>query len=39
MRAGDKEVWLGRDPLAPVKDAVTADGDVVVPIDAAARRR
>src|SRR5690606_26821489 len=25
----------GRDPLAPVKDAVTADGDVVVPIDAA----
>lgn len=26
----------GRDPLAPVKDAVTADGDVVVPIDAEA---
>lgn len=26
----------GRHPLAPVKDAVTADGDVVVPIDAAA---
>lgn len=24
----------GRDPLAPVKDAVTADGDVVIPIDA-----
>lgn len=24
----------GRDPLAPVKDAITADGDVVVPIDA-----
>jgi len=24
----------GRDPLAPVKDAFTADGDVVVPIDA-----
>ena len=23
----------GRDPLAPVKDAVTADGDIVVPID------
>lgn len=23
----------GRDPLAPVKDAITADGDVVVPID------
>ena len=26
----------GRDPLAPSKDAVTADGDVVVPIDALA---
>jgi hypothetical protein len=26
----------GRDPSAPVKDAVTADGDVVVPIDAEA---
>ena len=25
----------GRDPSAPVKDAATADGDVVVPIDAA----
>lgn len=25
----------GRDPLAPIKDAVTADGEVVVPIDAA----
>ena len=24
----------GRDPLAPIKDAVTADGNVVVPIDA-----
>ena len=24
----------GRDPLAPIKDAVTADGDIVVPIDA-----
>lgn len=24
----------GRDPLAPIKDAVTADGDVVVPIEA-----
>ncbi len=23
----------GRDPVAPIKDAVTADGDVVVPID------
>ncbi len=26
----------GRDPLAPIKDAVTADGDVMVPIDAEA---
>ena len=26
----------GRDPQAPIKDAVTADGDVVIPIDAAA---
>ena len=26
----------GRDPTAPIKDAVTADGDVVVPIDAEA---
>jgi hypothetical protein len=26
----------GRDPLAPIKDAVTADGDVVVPLDAKA---
>ena len=26
----------GRDPLAPLKDAVTVDGDVVVPIDARA---
>jgi len=26
----------GRDPLAPIKDAVTADGDVVVPVDAEA---
>ena len=23
----------GRDPLAPIKDAVTADGEVVIPID------
>jgi hypothetical protein len=23
----------GRDPLAPIKDAITSDGDVVVPID------
>ena len=27
---------FGRDPLAPIKDAVTADGDVVVPMDAEA---
>jgi len=26
----------GRDPLAPIKDAVTVDGDIVVPIDAEA---
>lgn len=26
----------GRDPLAPLKDAFTADGDVVIPIDARA---
>lgn len=26
----------GRDPLAPIKDALTVDGDVVVPIDARA---
>ena len=26
----------GRDPLAPIKDTVTVDGDVVLPIDAAA---
>jgi len=26
----------GRDPLAPIKDAVTADGDIKVPIDAEA---
>ncbi len=26
----------GRDPLPPIKDAVTADGDVVVPLDAEA---
>ena len=23
----------GRDPLAPIKDAVTADGDIVIPVD------
>ena len=26
----------GRDPLAPIKDAVTADGDITVPLDAEA---
>ena len=26
----------GRDPLAPVRDAVTADGDIIVPLDAEA---
>ena len=26
----------GRDPLAPVKDAITADGDLTIPIDAEA---
>lgn len=25
---------FGRDPIAPVKDAITVDGDVVIPIDA-----
>jgi hypothetical protein len=29
----------GRDPLAPIKDAVTADGDVAVPLDAETARR
>jgi len=38
---GEPEVTLSplayrRDPLAPIKDAVTADGDVVVPLDAEA---
>ncbi len=28
----------GRDPLAPIKDAVTTDGDVVVPLDVATRQ-
>ncbi len=26
----------GRDPLAPIEDAVTADGDVIAPLDAEA---
>ncbi|MFZ5752368.1 MAG: phage tail tube protein [Pseudomonadota bacterium] len=30
------EFTYGRDPLAPIKDAVTADGDVVVPLYAEA---
>jgi hypothetical protein len=33
---GSELLGYGRDPLAPVKDAVTADGDIVVPIDAEA---
>ena len=33
---GSELLGYGRDPLAPIKDAVTADGDVVVPIDAEA---
>lgn len=33
---GSELLGYGRDPLAPVKDAITADGDVVVPIDARA---
>ncbi|MSU92067.1 hypothetical protein GE300_21200 [Rhodobacteraceae bacterium 2CG4] len=31
-----ENIPYGRDPLAPIKDAVTADGDVVVPLDAEA---
>ena len=27
-------IGYGRDPLAPIKDAVTVDGDVVIPMDA-----
>ncbi|WP_372838672.1 phage tail tube protein [Phaeovulum sp.] len=31
---GNELLGFGRDPLAPIKDAVAVDGDVVVPIDA-----
>jgi len=31
---GSELLGYGRDPLAPIKDAVTADGDVVIPLDA-----
>ncbi len=31
---GSDLLGYGRDPLPPVKDAITADGDVVIPIDA-----
>lgn len=30
---GNELLGYGRDPLPPVKDAITSDGDVVVPID------
>ncbi len=30
---GNDLLGFGRDPLAPIKDAVTVDGDVVMPID------
>jgi len=33
---GSELLGYGRDPLSPIKDAVTADGDVAVPIDAEA---
>jgi len=33
---GSELLGYGRDPLAPVKDAITADGDLTVPIDAEA---
>ena len=33
---GSELLGYGRDPLAPIKDAVTADGDVIAPIDAEA---
>ena len=31
---GSELLGYGRDPIDPVKDAITADGDVVIPIDA-----
>ena len=33
---GSELLGYGRDPLAPIKDAITSDGDLVVPIDAEA---
>jgi hypothetical protein len=36
LLVGVEDGVYGRDPLAPIKDAVTADGDVVVPLDAEA---
>ena len=33
---GSELLGYGRDPLAPIKDAVTVDGDVAIPIDAVA---
>jgi hypothetical protein len=35
---GSELLGYGRDPLAPIKDAVTADGDVVIPLDASSIR-
>ena len=33
--AASTPLAYGRDPLAPIKDAITADGDLTVPLDAA----
>lgn len=33
LKPGWKHIAHGRDPLTPIKDAVTADGEVVIPID------